>query len=342
MDASRAMSADPARKSSPPASDTPLKGDNFVAAERPFPSARGVLSKAEIEALLRPDLPDDLGTKVPDNIAPLSKPVFDGSETQEEASAWADVARNLTSQLTLKVRADCHIDGRFSSGRQARKSFSDLALPRSAPACLFTNESGAIQAVLGIAAPVLKRLVAEACGGSGRTKGAAYDLSVLEAAIVREMLSPLAKAIAPKGALTLARIEQDPKALSALLPAGEGLEIDLDCQLSGAAGGGILFVADTCLPQPAKSDAGTADRAKVSIGVGALSVTLTARMASLSVPVSRLSNLKPGATLLLGVPADHAVELLSGGRRGTCVAEGKVGRKGQNMAVRISQTKPIG
>ena len=64
---------------------------------------------------------------------------------------------------------------------------------------------------------------------------------------------------------------------------------------------------------------------------------LTARIARLSVPVSRLASLKQGDTLLLGLPADQPVELLSGGRDGRVAYEGDLGRKGNSMAVRIKQ-----
>ncbi|HAO35151.1 MAG TPA: hypothetical protein DEB28_16690, partial [Hyphomonas sp.] len=49
------------------------------------------------------------------------------------------------------------------------------------------------------------------------------------------------------------------------------------------------------------------------------------------------ANLKPGSTLLLGLPADQPVELLTGGRDGAVVAEGEIGRKGNRMAVRINR-----
>ena len=43
------------------------------------------------------------------------------------------------------------------------------------------------------------------------------------------------------------------------------------------------------------------------------------------------------AALLLGLPADQPVELLTGGRDGAVVAEGEIGRKGNRMAVRINR-----
>mgnify|MGYP005727223409 FL=1 len=68
-----------------------------------------------------------------------------------------------------------------------------------------------------------------------------------------------------------------------------------------------------------------------------MTAVLTARVASLSVPLSRLADLKPGSTLLLGLPADQPVELLTGGRDGAVVAEGEIGRKGTRMALRINR-----
>ena len=60
-------------------------------------------------------------------------------------------------------------------------------------------------------------------------------------------------------------------------------------------------------------------------------------MASLSVPVSRLAALKQGDTLLLGLPADQPVQVLSGGRDGRVAFEADLGRKGNNIAVRVKQ-----
>ena len=68
-----------------------------------------------------------------------------------------------------------------------------------------------------------------------------------------------------------------------------------------------------------------------------MTAILTARLATLSVPLSRLTELKAGSTLLLGLPADQPVELLSGGRDGKPAFEGVMGRKGDKMAVKITK-----
>ena len=70
-----------------------------------------------------------------------------------------------------------------------------------------------------------------------------------------------------------------------------------------------------------------------------LMTDLTARIASLNVPVSQLSDLKAGSILLLGLPTDQPVELLSGGHKGEVVAEGDIGRRGNKVAVRITRRK---
>jgi flagellar motor switch/type III secretory pathway protein FliN len=91
------------------------------------------------------------------------------------------------------------------------------------------------------------------------------------------------------------------------------------------------------LPAPATAPA-TALPAEAA--PSSVTVLLTARVASLSVPLSRLTDLTAGSTLLLGVPADQPVELLSGGRDGPVVAEAQIGRKGNKMALRISRRVP--
>ncbi|MEO1190061.1 MAG: FliM/FliN family flagellar motor switch protein, partial [Pseudomonadota bacterium] len=63
----------------------------------------------------------------------------------------------------------------------------------------------------------------------------------------------------------------------------------------------------------------------------------TARLASLSVPLSRVTALKAGSTLLLGLPPDQPVELLSGGRQGTPAYEGRMGRKGDKVAIKVTK-----
>ena len=68
-----------------------------------------------------------------------------------------------------------------------------------------------------------------------------------------------------------------------------------------------------------------------------VTAVLTARLASLTVPLSRITELKAGATLLLGLPADQPVELLSGGRDGQLAFEGRMGRKSNKVAVKITK-----
>ncbi|MEO1643287.1 MAG: FliM/FliN family flagellar motor C-terminal domain-containing protein, partial [Pseudomonadota bacterium] len=63
---------------------------------------------------------------------------------------------------------------------------------------------------------------------------------------------------------------------------------------------------------------------------------LTARLARLSVPLSRITSLKAGSTLLLGLPPDQPVEVLSGDRDGPVVMEGSVGRRGNKIAVKVT------
>ena len=68
-----------------------------------------------------------------------------------------------------------------------------------------------------------------------------------------------------------------------------------------------------------------------------VTAVLTARLANLTVPLSRITELKAGATLLLGLPADQPVELMSGGLDGQPVFEGRMGRKSNKVAVKITK-----
>jgi len=99
-------------------------------------------------------------------------------------------------------------------------------------------------------------------------------------------------------------------------------------------------LADRTQDRPAEPSAPAAAQGAPLPGRGVLTVTLTARVASLAVPLSKLSGLKPGSTLLLGVPADQPVELVSGGTQGVLAAEAEIGRRGGRVALRILRRGP--
>ncbi|MEZ5997638.1 MAG: FliM/FliN family flagellar motor C-terminal domain-containing protein [Hyphomonas sp.] len=156
------------------------------------------------------------------------------------------------------------------------------------------------------------------------------------------LLEGLVRADRPghRARLRFAGVEIDVSA-AALARPGSAEIIDFDVRVeSGTFAARLILAGDGLFDDPpaeAPAVALAAPKAAPAAAQGNLTVVLTARVASLSVPLSRLSDLTPGSTLLLGVPADQPVELLSGGRDGPVVAEGQIGRKGNRMALKITR-----
>ena len=163
----------------------------------------------------------------------------------------------------------------------------------------------------------------------------------MEKPLLEGLVRPLGAALA--SSLKFSRIETDAEFACALAGPGMTSILDLDVRVDDIKMPARLILAEDDLFD-LSSDMPTARRQpRISrevapvVGAGAMTAVLTARVATLSVPMSRLANLKPGSTLLLGLPADQPVELLTGGRDGAVVAEGEIGRKGNRMAVRINR-----
>jgi len=128
--------------------------------------------------------------------------------------------------------------------------------------------------------------------------------------------------------LTLQSIETDIPYVSSLLPASD---VSISEFLVEAAGlHSELAVIEGRVDLAEETDAVEAPSAPIT-------ALATARLASLSVPLSRLTALKAGSTLLLGLPPDQPVELLSGGRDGEPAYEGQMGRKGNKVALKLTK-----
>ncbi|MEO1964896.1 FliM/FliN family flagellar motor switch protein [Hyphomonas sp.] len=330
-----------------PTSFEPLSPD------RPLPSARGVLSAAEIEALLRPDLsdlPDNPPEPEPELIA--DKPLPD-VETPAPAPVAEDApatdipmtARQMASRLSLGLRKGCGLraaaaaravrEGDFDSGLTGRVAGQGAAI-----ACFAVGE-GEVDAMLVLSPELANALIETACGGNGMPGDwSPRDLTPLDSALLEGLVRPLGHAIAP--GLSFAGMETEVDFAAALARPGTAEIIDFEIRVDGGRHAARLILSGEiseqdkpeALPAPQ-----TVQAAAPPAGTPPSSVTvlLTARVASLSVPLSRLSDLTAGSTLLLGVPADQPVELLSGGRDGPVVAEAQIGRKGNKMALRISR-----
>lgn len=316
----------------PRAAQPRMDGDNFK-----VPTGRGVLTAAEIEALLRPDIPDD-AFEEPKQVAPRAVPELE--EGASPAGLQLDAA-TLASRLTLALRRACDIEAVVGVNNASHAPLSYLVSQyKGEPVLvLFQDASGTQVAGLTLDSRLAAVIIDRSCGGSLMAGSAqlARKLSLLDRSILEEMLRPLARAIDPS--FSIACIETHRSAAHAMLPPGKAMLAELTCEIGTVAGkAAFARLEQNSLP------AGGVATPGLSYGQSAaanrLTTQLTARIASLNVPVSRLSNLKAGSVLLLGLPTDQPVQLLSGGHRGDVVAEGDVGRKGSKIAVRITRKLP--
>ena len=296
-------------------------GDNFR-----LPTSRGVLSAAEIEALLRPDIPEN-AFEEPKTVS--ARPVFD-FETGSEGSLLAGDAAILAAEMTVALRKHCAIDAvlGLESAEYAPLSQIVAAHERPSVLILFRDRSGLQNAGLTLDAVLASAFVAVACGGQADA-ASARPLSALDGRILEHMLAPLAQAIDPS--FQIVCVETDRSAAFAMLPPGKAMLADMSCGL-GNVRGRLIFARVQDTPALTRDDPHALPMP--------VSAVVTARIARINVPISHLSNLKPGAVLRLGLPADQPVELLSGGRDGQLIAEGDVGRKGDRIAVRVSKCTP--
>lgn len=325
-----------------------------ISPERPLPTRRGVLSSAEIEALLRPNL-DDMPEEpeAPNHIDDVSIPDLDlvpQATPDHHATATTDISediRRLAARLSLALREGCGLKAAAIARTSAVGSFAQGltggCVERGSAIACFSAPGGEIAAMLVISAPLATALVETACGGQPG-HGDGRMLTLLDCALLEGLVRPLGAAISPS--LRFARIETDPEFASALAGPGTASIVDLNVRVDAMKLPARLIMAEDDLFDhvserlPAKAQM-PAENSVPRQAAGAMTAVLTARVASLSVPLSRLAGLKPGSTLLLGLPADQPIELLTGGRNGAPVAEGEIGRKGNRMALRISQRGPL-
>ena len=170
------------------------------------------------------------------------------------------------------------------------------------------------------------RVPSGARGSTGRL-GDGWTLSAIDCALLEQLLVPLGDVIGDD--LKLQSIETDIPYVCSLLSSTDVSIGDFAVEAPGLHS--ELAVIQSELPAESQ--------ALVETPASAVPVTaiLTARLASLTVPLSRITELKAGATLLLGLPADQPVELLSGGRDGQLAFEGRMGRKSNKVAVKITK-----
>lgn len=321
------------RKLVPITPDTPLDrdGDNFRV---PAGGARGVLTPAEIEALLRPDIPED-AFEEPKEVTAYADA---GSFAEGVSDALRDDAGVLAARLTLALRKACEVPAIVTVESAMHSPLSYLvSQDKGEPVLvLFADQHGDLVAGLTLDARLAITIIDQVCGGSGLGEAPLYvrKLSLLDKSILEEVLRPLANALDPS--FSIACIEANRSAAHALLPPGKAKLAELSCQIGNCIGRAAFA---RLLPDTARETG--SQPVGLSSSAGQIETRLIARIASLSVPVSHLANLKAGSILLLGLPPDQPVELLSGGYQGEVLAEGDIGRKGNKVAVRVTKCKPV-
>ena len=127
-----------------------------ITPDRPIPTSRGVLSAAEIEALLRPNL-DDMPEPEPEpvKVTDVDVPNLRKLAPAEPTEITED-ARRIASRLTLALRDGCGLKAAALARASARGSFdqglaTECAGRGSAIAC-YSAPGGEIAAMLVISA----------------------------------------------------------------------------------------------------------------------------------------------------------------------------------------------
>lgn len=310
----------------------PLVTDDMldIDVNRPIPTSRGVLTKDEIEALLRPNLPDDIGAvPEPERIVPRLPAQFDETRFTPAQAAIRKQAGTLAARLSLALGQSTGVKAAIGLRDVVVAETKDLAAMMTgragAVACFGATETDA-HALVCLPGTFADALITQTCGGRGQSGriGDGWVLSAIDCALLMELLKPIAAALGH--GLRLQAIETDVPYVTSLLPAGSVNVAEYTVEAPGLRSElAVIFVQD--------------DEAQPRDGQAKLPVTavITARVASLNVALSRLTRLKAGDTLLLGVPSDQPVEILSGDRTGPVAFEGQMGRKGNKVAVKITR-----
>lgn len=296
-----------------------------------LPTARGILSKEEIQALLRPDLPkiNDAGERT----QPFGRDLDTSDEADEAAREGRKVAARLSrafgEHAGLKAAVTLAEATSFEDAGELRAHAEESGTNAFA---VFANDEGDATHIICLSNHLNDQLIANACGALSLAGSAskARHLSVIDCALIRQFMSPFARLLGQ--GLSLVGIETNPAYVSSLMAGDTGTRFSFNVDAAGRRSAISLWSVDAAdMRREAKAPARPVGEVQDATAL------LTARIARLSVAVSRLASLKQGDTLLLGLPADQPVELLSGGRDGRVAYEGDLGRKGNNMAVRIKQ-----
>lgn len=295
-----------------------------------FPTSRGVLSAAEIEALLRPNL-ETKALETPTDIEPRETELFD-ADAPVTHDPSDDRNRVLGARLSRALGAGTGLKAAVIASQSATIVREDLAGllngKSSAVACIGPDESD-IRALVCLPPLLADAIIAKACGARGSTGriGDGWSLSAIDCALLEQLLIPFGDALG--SGLQLQSIETDVPYVASLLPARDVTISEFSVEASG-------LHSDLAVIQ-ITGDTEPNTEHQVDAPAVPITALVTARLARLSVPLSRITDLKAGSTLLLGLPSDQPVGLLSGDRDGEPAYEGRMGRKGNKMAVKITK-----
>lgn len=309
---------------------------NFEPAEpdRPLMTARGLLSPAEIEALLRPDLSD----LPPEPAAAVARPAEEFSASARPNNQDQDLARRLAARLSIGLRESCGLPVAAMVAGTGHGSFETAVKQadedRGQAIVCFAGPDGDVGAML-ILSPALSQLLIETACGARERGGAVKPLSPIDLALLEALVRPLATAISPD--LGFSSLETETVFAASIAPPVEAFMAEFSMRVQADTFRAQLIIARPLTGALEGTGAPAAQTAEARTLPAGLSATLTVRIASLAVPLSKLSNLKPGSTLLLGVPPDQPAQLISGGEGGVLAAEAEIGRRGNRVALRITR-----
>ena len=307
--------------------------DDVLDDDRPIPSARGVLSKAEIEALLRPETLGEISPRPePEVIRPRLPVQFDEGQMDPQEAEARQVAGILASRLALAIGKGTGLKAAIGVQETATVKSAELAGlmngKAGAVACLGRTDQD-VEALICLPGPLADAIIARACGSRGSTGrlGDGWTLSAIDCALLEQLLVPLGGVVGE--GVRLQAIETNVPYVTSLIPEGDVSIAEFGVEAPG-------LQSEIAVIQTKRSVA-KAETAPNLRGRAAVTAVVTARIATLSVPMSRLTSLKAGSTLLLGLPGDQPVEILSGDREGPVAFEGQVGRKGNKVAVKVTR-----
>jgi len=216
-------------------------------ADRPLPTKRGLLSPAEIEALLRPDLSD----LPPEPAAVTARTVTEFAEPPATMDADHELARRLAARLSLGLRDACGLPVAAMVSATTRGPF-ETALRRAdgerglAVVC-FTQPGGDVGAML-VLSPGFTQLLIEAACGARERGGALKPLSPIDLALLEALVRPLAGALSPD--LAFSGVETDALFAASIAPPAQALVTDLSMRVQGDTFAAQLITAGALASAP--------------------------------------------------------------------------------------------